>query len=118
MTCRDLLFNILYRIDPPLIHSLIIDSLDRLDDVAWPRDLPLHNHQLLRATFFILLNKDMELKELALTGIHPIVAPLDRRKAGAFFLSLEQEAIRPFLTKDTCSTTAFVDMLKHLYLAV
>lgn len=118
MTCRDLVFNVLYRTDASTLHFLLVDSLDRLGDSAWPRDLPLHDLPLLRSLFFILLNKDMELKEAALAGFPPTIAPLDRRKAEAFYLALEEQAIRPFLSKDTVQPDQFIDSIKHLYHAV
>lgn len=114
---NDLIFNVLYRGDAQLIRALVLESLDRLQDRVWPRDLPLHNLDLLRAAFFILMNKDLVLKQCALDGLPPFIAPLDRRKAEAFFLALEPEAVRPFLSDYRRPQRNLVDAIKHLYLA-
>lgn len=97
---------------------MIVGSLDRLHDTSWPRQLPLHDHQLLRAAFFILLNKDEVLKQSALEGNPPFITPFDKRKAAAFFIALEDESIRPFLSNESTGTDEFIDKIKHLYLAV
>jgi hypothetical protein len=114
---NDLIFNILYRGDAQLMRALVLESLDRLQDRSWPRDLPLHNLDLLRAAFFILMNKDLTLKQCALDGLPPLIAQLDRRKAEAFYLALEPEAVRPFLSNFRKPHRALVDAVKNLYLS-
>lgn len=94
----------LYQTDPCLIHNMIVGLLDRLQDTSWPCQLPLHNHHLLRAAFFILLNKDKVLKQSALKGYPPSITQLDRRKAAAFFIALEDESIQPFLSNESTGT--------------
>ena len=114
---NDLLFHVLYRCDPALMRSLILDSLDRLDDRAWPRQaFPRWDLDLLRCSFFLLLNKDMELKTRALEGLPPAIAPLDHRKAEALFLALESEVVRPFLFNHRLTPVDLVDQIKNLYL--
>ena len=80
--------------------------------------LPLHYHQLLRAAFFILLNKDEVLKQSTLKGNPQFITPLDRLKAAAFFIALKDESIWPFLSNKSTGTEEFIDKIKHLYLAV
>lgn len=119
MTCRDLLFNVLYRADIPLMCAIVRDSLDRLQDEQWRRDqldrLPLDS---LRCLFFLLLNRDLTLKELALEGIGPTIPPLCRRKAQAFYLALDSEVVRPFLVDHRRTTRDLLDAIKHCYLSV
>jgi hypothetical protein len=114
---NNLLFNVLYRGDLRTTRSLVLDSLDRLEDRAWPRDdLPSDDSHMLRAAFFVLLNKDMELKQLALVGKPPAFGPLHPRKAEAFFLALEAEVLRPFFSDRHRTKADLVDALKQLYL--
>ena len=116
MTCSYIIFNVLYQTDPCLIHNMIVGSLDRLQDTSC--QLPLHDHQLLRAAFFILLNKDEVLKQSTLKGNPQFITPLDRLKAAAFFIALKDESIWPFLSNKSTGTEEFIDKIKHLYLAV
>ena len=119
MTCRDLLFNILYRADISLMRDMVMDSLDRLGDVAWPRDTlsAMRDLTVLRCAFFMLLNRDMNLKNLALTGVCITIPKMDRRKAEAFFLALDGEVLKPFFCNQRMTPAELVDSLKHLYLA-
>lgn len=92
-----------------------MESLDRLGDRSWPRDQEW-TPELLRCAFFLLMNKDLGLKQRALDGIPPLLEPLDPRKAERFFLALEPEAVRPFFTNQSKPHGALVDAVKNLYL--
>ena len=115
MICHNnLLFSILYRGDVGRMRELVLGSLDRLGDRNWPRDLPW-DQELLRASFILLLHKDLGLKEIVLTGVGPY-GPLDPRKAEAFFLALGPEAIDPWLSDERRTKQDLIDSVKNLYL--
>lgn len=70
------------------------------------------------ALFFLLLDKDMALKEAMLKGIpRHGVEPMPERKAENFFLSIREEVIEPWLSDERMKTSELIDKIKALYWA-
>ena len=111
------MFNILYRGDMANTRALVVATLDRLHDTAWSRNIPW-DLEFLRAAFVLLLNRDLGLKTLVLEGSPPATAPLDQRKAAAFFMALDTEVVRPWLCDERLSRGQLIDKTKALYLSV
>lgn len=114
---QTIMFNILYRGNICATRSLVLESLDRLGDVSWPRDIPW-DLELLRAAFVLLLNRDLELKKLVLEGQPLAMNGLHPSKAEAFFMALDSEVIRPWLSNEKLSRVDLIDATKSLYLSV
>lgn len=116
MTCvRDMAFHVLYGSDKSITQFYVLQSMDRLG-AEW--DKQEFEPDVARALFFLLLDKDMALKEAALKGIPQHgVEPMTERKAENFFLSLREEAINPWLCNEQLSPTSLLDAVASLYWA-
>ena len=114
MICHDnIVFSTLYRGDVASLHAIIQESAQRLGApfaVPWDRTK-------LRCLFILLLEKDMLLKELVLTGTGA-VGKLDPRKAACLFLALRPEVIDRWLYDERRDTDDFVQSARNLYLCV
>jgi hypothetical protein len=116
MTCaRDMLFHALYGSDRGMVLFYVRQSSERLGAPWALADL---NPDVCSALFFLLLDRDMGLKEGALAGVprHGVEA-LDPRKAENFFLSLREEIIEPWLCDERVGVGAFLDKVAALYWA-
>ena len=111
------MFNILYRGDIANTRALVFESLNRLNDVSWSRNIPW-DLEFLRAAFVLLLNRDLELKRLVLEGCPPVTDSLTPRRAEAFFMALDVEVVRPWLCDERLSRGQLVDKTKALYLSI
>ena len=70
-----------------------------------------------RAHFFLLLDRDMELKHAVLKGLPALsIPPMAPRRAEAFFLALRDEVIDPWLSDERGSRRHLVDRVTNLYL--
>ena len=106
MTCsKDLIFNVLYNKNEQLLTDLLEKSSIELN-VPWATQfMPLETKQVL---FFLLLHKDLKLKQQTLTGMKNIgIDPLLNSKAERFFLALEGEIINPWLSDERHSKKNF-----------
>ena len=115
MTCpRDMIFSVLYGGDRDLTQFYVHQSMDRLGAEWEKREF---EPDLARVLFFLLLEKDMELKQAVIDGLPQIcVEPLNARKAESFFLALRQEVIDPWLSDERHGLDKFIDMVTNLYL--
>jgi hypothetical protein len=86
----------------------VLESLERLGGVSWQRNLPW-DLEFLRAAFVLLLNRDLELKRLVLSGTPPTTVPFAAPKAEAFFMALDVEVVRPWLCDERLSRAHLVD---------
>jgi hypothetical protein len=116
MTCpRDMIFNVLYGPHVSLPTFYVHQSMKRLK-APWAESN--FDPDVSRALFFLLLDRDMAMKEAILKGIaaHGI-EPLPERKAETFFLSLREEVIEPWLSDERVTTTNLIDKVASLYWA-
>ena len=116
MTCpKDMVFQVLYGPNLSLPAFYVNQSMDRLR-APWKKDV--YEPDICRALFFLLLDRDMALKEALLKGIPKFgVEPLSERKAENFFLSLREEVIEPWLSDERVPTTGLIDKISFLYWA-
>ena len=117
MTCtRDMLFHAMYGADNGLVLHYVRQSSERLG-APWGVHCDLQP-DVARALFFLLLDRDMGLKEAALRGVpkHGI-EPMGSRKAENFFLGLREEAIEPWLCDERVGTHQLLDKIAALYWA-
>ena len=109
MTCtRDMLFHAMYGADRGMVLHYVRQSSERLG-APWDAQCDVQP-DVARALFFLLLDRDMGLKEAALRGVpkHGI-EPMAERKAENFFLGLREEAIEPWLCDERVSTQQLLD---------
>jgi hypothetical protein len=111
-----MLFRVLYGLDLSITQFYVAQSMKRLGAEWTLRDF---EPDLARVLFFLLLDRDMVLKQAALDGLPKhCIDPLPARKAESFFLALREEVIEPWLSKETLGVDVFVDMVTNLYLVV
>lgn len=116
MTCpKDMVFHVLYGPNPTMPAFYVGQSMDRLK-AQWKKDN--FEPDVCRALFFLLLDRDMTLKEAILKGIPKFgVEPMAERKAENFFLSLREEVIEPWLSDERIATGGLIDKVASLYWA-
>jgi hypothetical protein len=112
MICHNnLVFSVLYRGDLRGTRELVEASAMRVGMryvVPWDRER-------LRALFVLLLDRDMELKQLVIRGTSA-VGPMDGRKASALFSALRPQLIQPWLSNEHRSVEELVDGARVLCL--
>ena len=115
MTCpRDMAFSVLYGGDRAMALFYVHASMDRLGAEWEKADWDM---ETCRALFFLLLDRDMELKNAVLKGLPALcIEPMTPRKAEAFFLALREEAIDPWLCDERRGTRDLLDRVTHLSL--
>jgi len=92
----------------------IHQSMERLD-AEWDRKE--WDHDTARVLFFLLLDKDMELKNVVLTGLPNLgISQMPPLKAEAFFLYLYEDVIQPWLSNSRKTTKEFIDAVTNHYL--
>jgi len=115
MTCpQDMIFHVIYGGDKDMALFYIHQSMKRLgaewDEKEW-------EHDTTRVLFFLLLEKDMELKNALLTGLPDLgISPLPPLKAEAFFINLYEDVIQPWLSNSKKTTRDFIDAVTNHYL--
>jgi len=116
MTCaRDMVFHVLYGADRSLNAHYVHQSMDRL---GAPWEKREYEPDVAQALFFLLLDKDMALKEAVLKGIPKFgVEPMGQRKAENFFLSLREEVIEPWLSDERIKPSDLLSRVAALYWA-
>ena len=111
---RDMVFSILFVGNEELLRDLVINSMHRLG-ATW--DVQTAGLQRLRVLFFLLLDRDMALKEKLLDGWKEMCVPgLDPDKACRFFSQLYPEIIDPWLMDERRTESSFVNAVTDLYL--
>jgi len=74
-------------------------------------------HDTTRVLFFLMLEKDMEMKHALLAGLPELgIAPLHPLKAEAFFIHLYEDVIQPWLSNSNKTTNDFIDAVTNHYL--
>jgi hypothetical protein len=114
---RDMLFSILFVGDEPLIREIVLGSAHRL---GAKRDMAqVHAAGLLRlrVLFFLLMDRDVALKEKLLDGWKEMCVPgVDAGKAARFFSQLGPEIIEPWLIDERKTEGDFINAVTDLYL--
>jgi len=116
MTCnKDLIFHVLYLKNERLLCDAVQSSLKTLQSPWKSNKCNLETNQVL---FFLLLHKDIELKNRIIEGFPNMgIDSMDFRKAETFFLCLKDEVINPWLCNESLSKTNFLDNVTALYWA-
>jgi hypothetical protein len=111
-----MLFSVLYGGDRDLVLFYVHASMQRLGAQWAPTAF---DQDTARALFFLLLDKDMELKHATLAGLPALcIEPLAPRRAEAFFLALREEVLEPWLSDERLTRQDLVDRVANLYLVV
>ena len=115
---RDLLFCVLFVGDEPLIRHLVMDSVKRfgvLDE--WMQGVQQASLIRLRVMFFLLVDRDFELKQRILKGWPSIcVVAMDAKKVNVFFQELKSQVIDPWMVDERRCEDEFVSSVIDLYL--
>lgn len=114
---RDMLFYVLYVGDEHLVRELVWLSMNRLG-ADWGYD-PIRKASLqrLRVLFFLLMDRDIALKEKLLDGWKEMCVPgVETKKAGGFFAQLRVTIIEPWLVDERRTEDDFVNSVTDLYL--
>jgi hypothetical protein len=114
MTCHqdDLVFRALYGADLQLLCGIVDACFGRLGvNESCPREI-----DTARAWFVLLINRDPELRALALKG-SKTVPSMQAKKAETFFLSLHEEVVAQWLSNETLPEQELLDRARMLYLA-
>ena len=112
-----MVFCVLYVGDENLIRELVWLSMNRLH-ANWGYDcIKAASLQRLRVLFFLLMDRDMALKEKILDGWKELCVPgLEIKKAGGFFAQLRGQIIDPWLVDERRTEDDFVNAVTDLYL--
>ena len=114
MTCpQDMVFNIIYGGDKDMVLFYIHQSMQRLD-ADWEKND--WDHDTARVLFFLLLDKDMELKHALLNGLPELgITPMAPLKAEAFFMYLYEDVIQPWMSNGRKTPQDFIDAVANHY---
>ena len=113
MICKnDILFNVLYGNNKPLLCELLSGSVQRLQLIWNYEDWSL---PYLKVTLLLLLDVDMGLKTIICEGKYGM-SPFPKDSACCFFLNLREEVIEPYFKDSTMTMETFLDNAKSLYL--
>ena len=117
MTCvKDMAFHVLYGSNNGLAQFYVLQSMERLG-AEW--EIEEYDPYVAQALFFLLLDRDIVLKESVLKGIiSQGIDPMPPRKAECFFLNLREEVIEPWLCNERLDISNFLDKVALLYLSV
>ena len=113
----EMLFSILFAGDEPFIRELVLNSAHRLG-AQWDM-AQVHAAGLvrLRVLFFLLMDRDVALKEKILDGWKELCVPgIDAGKATRFFTQLRPEIIEPWLIDERRTEGDFINAVTDLYL--
>jgi hypothetical protein len=107
-------FSVLYGGDRAMMLFYIHASMARLG-AEWEK--ADYDMETCRTLFFLLLDRDMELKHAVLKGLPALcIEPMAERRAEAFFLALREEVIDPWLSDERLGKRDLIDRVTHLYL--
>ena len=113
---RDMVFSVLFVGDMHLTRHLVTDAARRLG-AAWEAGIREASLVRLRVMFFLLMDRDMALKQKIVEGWSDLcVVGMDARKAAAFFRSLRAEVIDPWLVDERKCEDDFVSPVIDLNL--
>jgi len=115
MTCpQDMIFHVIYGGDKDMALFYIHQSMKRLG-AEW--EAKEWDHDTSRVLFFLMLEKDMDLKHALLAGLPELgIEPLPPLKAEAFFVHLYEDVIQPWLTNGNSTLRDFIDSVTNHYL--
>ena len=114
---RDMLFSILFVGDETLILDLVLGSAQRLDAQWDMAQVHAAGLMRLRVLFFLLMDRDVALKEKLLDGWKEMCVPgVDAGKAARFFTQLKPEIIEPWLIDEHRTEGDFINAVTDLYL--
>lgn len=114
---RDMLFCVLFVGDEGLIRHLVADMARRLGAEDWAEGVRAAGLPRLRAMFFLLLDRDLPLKEKLLAGWPDLCVPgVEARKAEYFFQELRAQVIAPWLVDERRTEDELVSDAVDLYL--
>jgi hypothetical protein len=112
-----MIFCVLYVGDENLVRELVWLSMCRLGANWGYECLKSASMQRLRVLFFLLVDRDMALKEKLLDGWKEMCVPgMETKKAERFFSVLRTEIIDPWIIDERRTESDFVNVVTDLYL--
>ena len=112
-----MLFSILFVGDETLILDLVLGSAQRLGAQWDMAQVHAAGLMRLRVLFFLLMDRDVALKEKLLDGWKEMCVPgVDAGKAARFFTQLKPEIIEPWLIDEHRTEGDFINAVTDLYL--
>lgn len=114
MTChKDMVVCVMYDMNVAMMMFYTEQSMERLG-ARW--ETSMMDVEKYKVVFFLLLDRDMALKELLLDGLPKLgIERMSEGKAERFFLSLREEVIEPWLSNEELSCSCFLDKVASLY---
>ena len=114
---RDMIFCVLYVGDEGLVRELVWLSLCRLGANWGYECLKAASIQRLRVIFFLLMDRDIALKEKLLDGWKEMCIPgVEVKKAERFFSLIRAEIIDPWIIDERRTENDFLNVVTDLYL--
>ena len=112
-----MVFSVLFVGNEDMLRDMVVNSMHRLGAKWDVERVCASGLQRLRVLFFLLMDRDMALKEKLLDGWREMcVSGLDPGKAERFFTQLRPEIIDPWLVDERRTESDFVNAVTDLYL--
>lgn len=114
---RDMVFCVLFIGNERFIKDIVKISARELGAEWTDECYERASLTKLRVMFFLLLDRDVNLKAKILDGWKELCIPgMDRRKGEGFFLALGKEIIVPWLIDERRTADDFISVITDLYL--
>ena len=114
---KDMIFCVLFIGNERLIRDIVKLSAKELGAEWTDEGYDRASLTKLRVIFFLLMDRDVKLKEKILEGWKELCIPgVDRRKGEGFFLALGKEIITPWLVDERRTADNLISEITDLYL--
>jgi hypothetical protein len=114
---KDMIFCVLFIGNERLIRDIVKLSAKELGAEWTSETYDQASLTKLRVMFFLLMDRDVKLKEKLLEGWKELCIPgVDRRKGEGFFLALGKEIITPWLMDERRTADNLISEITDLYL--
>ncbi len=114
---KDMIFCVLFIGNERLIRDIVKISAKELGAEWADECYELASLTKLRAMFFLLVDRDVQLKGKILEGWKELCIPgVDKRKGEGFFLALGKEIITPWLMDERRTADNLISEITDLYL--
>ena len=114
---KDMIFCVLFIGNERLVRDIVKNSARGLG-AEWPCEcFDIASLTKLRVMFFLLMDRDVRLKEKLLVGWRELCIPgVERKKGESFFLALGKEIITPWLMDERRTADDLISAITDLYL--
>lgn len=114
---KDMVFCVLFIGNEGLIRDIVKQSATELN-AEWSREeIDFASLTKLRVMFFLLMDRDIQLKAKLLDGWKDLCVPgMDREKGERFFLAIGKEIIFQWLMNERLTADDMISSITDLYL--